>query len=366
MKIWGLFLFCLSLCFSQAQATGSCNPHFLNMSDYIPNDIKHVELYLKLHNANVYLKENLGKLTTPDLIDKGFLVLDNSTPILRNGQPMPFNRYLLPHALTGFYMPSYEANAQAGEKYFANLILLPGTGSTASDVSSMLDVAGTFGGKRKGAGKNILNPIAGNEGKFRLKVFAADMPYLGMGKQTPFEFGNPDAVMKMVEHIHLITQIMGPKLKTFIAGRSQGGLIALEYAGQVDSIAGAIALSPSHSDPKVMKYTRENLQTMLDDDKFGADFDVDKRSWVGYLTYTGMYQVYNHPFRSRALIQAGELDTDYPREIYQGLLKQFIDENPGVEFSLYKDGRHNLWNRTDEVFYSPTILEMAQFIYRSL
>lgn len=329
----------------------------------------------RLERVNEELAQ--GKLTLAEMRQRGLIAL-GVQPVYRNnprGEPdknqlMPFRQLLLPAARTGLYVPTKVGEMRS---YQGLLVMIPGTGSNFSTALSLLDAAITFSKAKKDP---VLDHVDGR--RLRLLAFPLDATLNGLAEAAPFAFGSARGSLAVVRHALLVLRLMYPGQPAFIAGRSQGGLIAMEYARAYGDIAGAIAVNPSHTDPQSLAWTVATHERDIAAMVGGQSLRFHPKSWTAYQVLTPGFKALRELSRSALLLLLGESDPSYPNKsdpdspkpLYLESMQGFVDAQPGLRekilFQAAPGDSHNLWNRLNESLYRQVTLAMARFCLKRL
>ena len=276
----------------------------------------------KLIEINEWLENT--SLTQDELFTKGFIKAGNQNPIKKTkgaDQNLEFTELLFPIAHTGIYLPKVKFDAKIHKTI---LMLLPGIGSTFSNAQTVTNIALTFtkpklrpelGDTKMSGGNPIIN--------FRAYSIPVDMPLNGMATLAPDAFATAEGTLAVTRHVHLILMKLYPNIPISIAGRSQGGLIAMkmgERYGPNEGLHAVIALNPSPTDLNNLKASvrihEEDIQKIVKDD----DLKLEPKPWQAYRIVTSTYPNEVHS-KAKTHIFLGRGDPSYQQDIY---LNDFI------------------------------------------
>ena len=283
--------------------------------------------------------------------------------VAHKGQNKPFRAELFPMAHTGIYIH----HEGVLPEHKAIIILLPGLGTIDSNALSLLDIGGVLHKNKKsrnrgrGSFKNPLNTI-NNGQKVRFAAFPMDLPLNGLGRDAPFAFGSPEAIMQSIRHVHLILSMRHPDLPVYIAGRSQGGLAAIEYAQRYHDVAGVIAINPSHPSPQIIQ---ESVRIHEDCNILGEIWkgvELDAKTWTAYKTFTSQFRL-ERASVAPTLIMLGGADLSYPKNNYQHAYRNFVRAHRQQRgMIILNEGEHNLWNLTNVPQLHRVVSLMGEFL----
>jgi len=339
-------------------ADGPTSPVDLSRQSFNPEE--GAEQITKLSRINLQIEA--GRHTIESMTNNGW-IKQGPQRVIHKKQQNPFSVETFPLAHTGIYI--HQEGVQPLHK--AIIILLPGLGTIDSNALSLLDIGGvlhkTKKSRNRGAGsfKNPLNTM-NNGQKVRFAAFPTDLPLNGLGRQAPFAFGSPEAIMQSIRHVHLILSLRYPNLPVYIAGRSQGGLAAITYAQRYHDVAGVIAVNPSHPNTQII---RGSVRIHEDPTILGEIWQgvkLDPKTWTAYKTFTSQFRLEQ---RSAAptLIMLGDADLSYPKHNYLFAFRKFVQtdrNNRGMV--ILEKGEHNLWNLKDVPQLHRVVSLMGEFL----
>jgi len=324
-----------------------------------------IEQIEELRSINEQIER--GDLTLADLEARQWIIKDSRPVKHQNtGQSMPFTTILFPKAHTGIYVH----NAPVTDVHKAIIMLLPGQTTTKSNALTVIDLAGKLHKvKSRSHGKHVqkvehpLNTLGPNNTKVRFAAFPMDLPLANLGKDAPFSFGSPKAVVQSVRHVHLILRLKYPDRPVFIAGRSQGGLVAIHYVQAFNDVAGAIAMNPAHPDSGIVKRSLAVLNDPALLDIMIAGADIDPKSFAAHEVFTHRFSI-NRQSLAPTLLLLGGSDPSYPpQEVFFDAYKSFARQQPDHRrVMLVEQGEHNLWNNKNVPFYTEIVRAMGKFM----
>jgi pimeloyl-ACP methyl ester carboxylesterase len=274
------------------------------------------------------------------------VIADGSQTVTRQSderQIMPFREVLLPAAKTGMYAPKKQVPESQVERV---ILFMPGIGTDISNAKTVLDIAGTF--NKKGS-----------------LSYALDVTLNGMGKAMPFSFGTAEGMDAVAHHAVQVLKALHPGKPVFVAGRSQGGLVAVEYASRHDDVAGAIGLSPSHPDATIVKESipwAENHPTLK----------IWPKAWEAYKQFTTAFQAAVAVSKVPVMLLLDRGDDAYPQPMYYEAWSRWAARQPGLRtLATFANAasaeRHNLWLRDarNNPIYDRVIDTMVEFFKAS-
>ncbi|PWU22246.1 MAG: hypothetical protein C5B49_01155 [Bdellovibrio sp.] len=290
-------------------------------------------------------------------------------------QPLPLKVIELPFAKTGMYVPKeLEIKSHGGiGPYDGYIIILPGIGTNISNATTLFNLGLTLEN-----GKNPALKVEGRDRRVRLLPVMLDATLNGLGENSPFEFGKPEAAVEVVRNAHNILKLLFPNAPAFIAGRSHGGLIALEFGRRYQDISGLIAVNPTVSDarlhPILVQTSENNAQAVVT----GTPIILN-RSWRAYSLYGSEFLSLGADFIEKffarlafgrkkpipTLILLGKNDPSYPQPDYVDFIKEAAAAVPLTEVEVYDvpaGSSHDLWSRREKRLFRDVVNRMASFV----
>lgn len=355
-------IFALFTCFAEADIICEIKDDWIsNFSLEVPQEIRALEdLNSEIARLNRFT-DGIDRFI-PD--EEVFKINYSDDRAKDHSQPVPLRVRLFPQAYTGIYQHR-NPEMVVSERHQALFIFLPGTGARSSIAKSLFDIALTFQKTKRNLALQV------NDVNIRAASFPMDLPLNGLAEHAPFFMSSSRGNIAVLRHIVLYLKIKYPGKPIFIGGRSQGGLVALEYARYYSDVAGVMAMNPSHSDQRVIDFsinTSVNDRGTLYKDEVKSPMTLlHFPSWAAYKAFTNKYTAHQNPSQVPVLLLLSRADPSYPQPLYLDLYRSFQAEQPDmrqvVEFPVDK---HNLWARKDEELYPQVIQEMAGFIHRVL
>jgi pimeloyl-ACP methyl ester carboxylesterase len=313
-----------------------------------------------------------GTLNVQQLIDEGIIAwstepVTDKTP---KAQPMPYRELRLIKAQTGAFVPSAKGGKDVDPKNYDGMIIaLPGIGFSVSTARSLFEIAGTFNN-----GRNPGLEIRKTGKRLRMITIPMDAPLNGMAESADYSLGHPDGVMEVLRHSLIVFQTMFPGKKTFLIGRSQGGLNAFEASVRFKNLAGVIPLNSSNPDPAIVAecITRhENMAKPENIDEAhasGFSCNFHELSWLAHEDYTRHYTVLKRPSLVPSLHLMGNKDWSYPPE-YTTSWRAWAEKDPKMRRIVVFNGAHNLWMRPrgeGEALFEEVVTAMTAFMVEML
>ncbi len=328
--------------------------------------VTHVKNFSDLAQLNAEIES--GALNVTDLVQRQILVeTDTKLYKLRDGQamldqPVPFRQILLPFAHTGVYLPK---SIHLGHKlpkghYKGFVILMPGIGTQISNAQNLFDIGSTLQkGKR--------------EPRLRVLPLLLDSTLGGMQFEAPAAWADHEHSVEVVRHVAAIASVLFPELRGQVWGRSQGGLIALEFAGSKHletprNISGVIAVNPPYPTQHMVE---ESIR--LTEKCFNGDGAFDKgvilsfnHSWKVYREVTPHFHCLRRTSKVPALLLLGSEDGGYPQPDHLEVWKTFASHSDLRQTKVYQAG-HNLWSRESgmEEIFTDVLSTSASFFEQS-
>ena len=304
---------------------------------------------------------------------------DDPTPVyaMKQGipdptQPTGFRRVFLPTAQSRFFVPDTVdlRKPEAIQGYDGYMILIPGIGTNRSEATTLFTIGQTLN-----SGSDSALNVEGRPRKLKLLPVLFDATLGGMGTDAPLYFGQHDTAVAAIRHLRLILAAAFPGVPCFMGGRSQGGLMAMEYAEWFADIAGVVAVNPSPTRPDLHQRALElglaSLATMMGGGLTVAtsfrSYERHTPDYVAFGTHGFFHRVHrwliraNHGHRKvPTLILGGRNDEGYPPE-YLPFVEAFVAEDPEFRQLEVFDGGHDLWTRRDRQLYKAVLRRMAVF-----
>lgn len=306
-------------------------------------------------------KEQAGALTSELLYQAGILKLDAEEQVQdQYGRDQPFRIARMPFAFTGVYLPTKKRKILDGNGHDGVMILLPGIGMEVSKADSLWTMASRF---VKGDGRLFRRDPTSDKLKLRMVAVPSDVTLNGLQDDAPYCFASPEGTTAVVRHIHLILRTLYPGKPVVIFGRSQGGLIAIQYARHFGDFALAIAGNPSHTDSYVIE-----TDILAHEDKEYARVNSlatneHPRAWDAYKRYTYQYDGYRHPSLTQVLVQLGTQDASYPQPYYGNLIWGWRHQHSTHRIVQVFDAKHHLYRDNFDEVVSAMIPVMVPLVY---
>jgi len=278
-------------------------------------------------------------------------------------QSVPLRKMMLPYISTGAYIPQagiYQPKAKVSEATPDSiLIVLPGVGSTKSHALSLLPVLSRFS---KAVDETIADVKA--EGapsrKARTLAIGLDSTGQGLASGSAHMFNSPEYSVEMLRHNVLIMKLLYPEIPVFLAGRSQGGLQALEYATFHSDVAGVFALNPTSIDPLLHAHTIKIHEGVPLSESFGmGSIALDEAAWSAFKDVTLNFSYTNRAPLVPVHYLVGKSDPSYApnpsdsdsaaSQSIEGLnernLNAYRSAHPQqVNIASWDEGTHDMWS----------------------
>lgn len=310
-----------------------------------------------LDHANLALQ--VHPFTREELENVGW-IREDETPVMRGKQKLAFKRIYLPLAHTGILVPKDPLDRKIHK---AIILFIPGIGTTYSTAESVTDIAKVFADRKYRA---ELGDTGDPSRKFSLGFrgysVALDATLNGMAEGAPGSLGTARGSLAITYHALLVLKALYPDLGVVIAGRSQGGTIALAMSlmyGPLEGLDFSIALNPSPTDLRALKrsvkISESGVSALLGG---GFGMKIHPRSMLAYRTMTPNYRL-SGPSQSPSLILQGKEDPSYEPTSYGAWLERFLNEDStqrqirafGPDFQTFPkefwrvNFGHDLWRR---------------------
>lgn len=310
----------------------------------------------------------------------GYIRIDDRVVYqLRDGKddlerPLPFQIVRLPFAQTGMYVPKDLKfdGTDSLTTYDGVIILLPGIGTDGSNARTLFNIGQTF---MEGKNPALNLGTERDPRKLRLLPVLLDISTNGLGAEANSTFVSPAGTVAVIRHAHLILKTVFPTAQFTVAGRSHGGLSALEYGNSFSDVRAIIAVNPSPSDRTMHWRAVETSEANV------ANIPVDGRpvvlngSWQAHREHVPDYSALQIDFLERffgaknqgvpTLIMMGKNDPSYPQPDYVNYVTLAVARLPNVKMSIVDvpaERSHDLWSRQDKGQFRDVVHQIVEFV----